>query len=721
MFSYTAIATNGTDNNNFMTNENVINELTENNEDVVVQENNVNNNNSIKENSSSNEDNEAKEENNTNVEAEENGNEDNEGNDATENEESHSLGNEDNQTSGNEPEDEEEIGEPSQSVFSKTKKPNALPGIASGENWPDPGSLKLEKEAEATDKFAEWEVELQVQGKNVKTRSDIVIVFDRSNSMYGSRARTAKDAAKEFVNNLLGDEESTVRIGLVPFGSDTGTPYDPHTHFQDYNGKQTLLDAIDAIQIYQTHQSGGTNIHAGLHAADVMLNGSTADQKTIVLMSDGEPTYSLKAEDYDKPYSWPDNRYDFLLKDFDYDTRVGTGTEGNKPNYGWNRYRCGGIFFPQYCYDPHVNDHVIPTISEAKHIMDSGIDMYSIGLEVGSLSDAIYTLQNSQNKGYYQGGEDDMSPIFEEIAASLAYAATNAEVADPLGEMFDLVKDGSYNGENFEASHGTVNWDVATETFTWDIGSVKEGETYTLKYKVELDCMENPEIGKKYPTNKTTTMNYTDHNGSNASRNFPIPKVSIDAGKITKLGYRVNADGEPIDSNGNVVDTPEEAELFYDEFHDVGLTPNETYDVPSGDTPNGYVLHSDFEDPAEVDVTNYVCNVAYFGYVHESELPAGKVTATYVDEAGDEIDDPVIHEGNIGESYTTEQKDIPGYEFKEMHEDSADASGTFTSEAQTVIYVYEQLKGTIKLIKVDEDNADERLAGAKFEIRDKIG
>src|SRR5690625_4009881 len=366
MFSYTAIATNGTDNNNFMTNENVINELTENNEDVVVQENNVNNNNSIKENSSSNEDNEAKEENNTNVEAEENGNEDNEGNDATENEESHSLGNEDNQTSGNEPEDEEEIGEPSQSVFSKTKKPNALPGIASGENWPDPGSLKLEKEAEATDKFAEWEVELQVQGKNVKTSSDIVIVFDRSNSMYGSRARKAKDAAKEFVNNLLVDEQSTVRIGLVPFGSDTGTPYDPHTDFQDYNGKQTLLDAIDAIQIYQTHKSGGTNIHAGLHAADEMLKESNAEQKTIVLMSDGQPTYSFRANSA-KSYSWPDNKYDFILSNFNYNSRLGSGNDYELPTgflgFGDQRYYVNGY---------RVEDNGIATISEAKHIMESG-------------------------------------------------------------------------------------------------------------------------------------------------------------------------------------------------------------------------------------------------------------------------------------------------------------------------------------------------------------
>ncbi|HLS06355.1 MAG TPA: hypothetical protein VK079_00285, partial [Bacillota bacterium] len=104
---------------------------------------------------------------------------------------------------------EEEIGTKSQSVFSKTANPFAIPGVMSGDEWPEPGSLNLEKEATATDNFAEWEVELNVEGKNLKTSSDIVLVFDRSNSMYGSRATKAKAAAKEFVNNLLVDEHST--------------------------------------------------------------------------------------------------------------------------------------------------------------------------------------------------------------------------------------------------------------------------------------------------------------------------------------------------------------------------------------------------------------------------------------------------------------------------------------------------------------------------------
>src|SRR5699024_1312745 len=147
--------------------------------------------------------------------------------------------------------------------------------VASGDEWPLPGSIKVDKTAKATDHFAEWEVELEVEGKNLQSSSDVVLVFDRSNSMYGSRARKAKSAAKEFVNNLLVDEHSTIRIAIVPFGSDTGTQYDRHTDFEGFSGKQTLLNAIDAIQIYSTHQSGGTNIHAGLHAADEMLKNST--------------------------------------------------------------------------------------------------------------------------------------------------------------------------------------------------------------------------------------------------------------------------------------------------------------------------------------------------------------------------------------------------------------------------------------------------------------
>jgi predicted O-methyltransferase YrrM len=73
-------------------------------------------------------------------------------------------------------------------------------------------------------------------------------------------------------------------------------------------------------------------------------------------------------------------------------------------------------------------------------------------------------------------------------------------------------------------------------------------------------------------------------------------------------------------------------------------------------------------------------------YVYTKDpVAGGSVTAKYVDTDGNVISDNVIQSGNIGDAYTTEQKSIPGYTFKEVQ---GSVSGTFTDQAQTVTYVY---------------------------------
>ena len=73
-------------------------------------------------------------------------------------------------------------------------------------------------------------------------------------------------------------------------------------------------------------------------------------------------------------------------------------------------------------------------------------------------------------------------------------------------------------------------------------------------------------------------------------------------------------------------------------------------------------------------------------YVYTKDpVAGGSVTVKYVDTDGNVISDNVIKSGNIGDAYTTEQKSIPGYTFKEVQ---GSASGTFTDQSQTVIYVY---------------------------------
>ena len=74
-------------------------------------------------------------------------------------------------------------------------------------------------------------------------------------------------------------------------------------------------------------------------------------------------------------------------------------------------------------------------------------------------------------------------------------------------------------------------------------------------------------------------------------------------------------------------------------------------------------------------------------YVYTKDPVAGaNVTAKYVDENGKTISDDVVKNGNVGDSYTTEQKAIPGYTFWAV--EAGNSTGQFTSDAQTVTYIY---------------------------------
>lgn len=572
-------------------------------------------------------------------------------------------------------------------------------------------SFELTKEAQPTTNYAEWEITLTIEGEPVEKTTDIVLVLDRSGSMSGSRMQKAKAAARSFVENLL-YEGSPVRIALVSFGENAITNRD----FTTFNNRNSLISAINSL-----NANGGTNIQDGLRRAKELLQNSTADQQTIVLLSDGEPTYSFKAGSATS-YSWPNNKYNFRLDNFNYNNRLGNGSQYEFETRRewiifpiWGRDVCDG------CYDVNgysVETNGIATISEAQNIIDTGIDIYSIGLDVGNNTNAIYTLQNSQNKGYYAGGEDDLSPIFDEILTSITHIATDSVVIDPLGEKFTLVEDGSFNGDHFSVSHGTISFDEQTKTITWDIGTMIPNEVYTLTYKVTLDWEEDPQGNVLYPTNKPTTLYYKDLEEIDQEEPFPIPEVQITTGKIVKVGYRVNSAGEPVDGSGNVVGSIQDAAKFYDLVFGDNLLFNKSYEVDAEVVDHFTLIVGD--DPTEVFIDeNNPYEVVYFGYVKTTDLAGGDVTVKYVDENGQDLITPEVLTGNFGDHYTTDQKVFPGYTFKEMDPGSAPASGQFTFYEQTVIYVYEQILGTVTVIKTDENNAP--LAGATFVLEDELG
>lgn len=79
----------------------------------------------------------------------------------------------------------------------------------------------------------------------------------------------------------------------------------------------------------------------------------------------------------------------------------------------------------------------------------------------------------------------------------------------------------------------------------------------------------------------------------------------------------------------------------------------------------------------------------------------GKVTVKYVDESNNELVDPIIIEGDVGEAYSSVAKEIDGYKLKEKHENE---KGRIEKDEQTVVYVYEKVQESETPTTPDDGN-----------------
>ncbi|HWO55639.1 MAG TPA: MucBP domain-containing protein [Paenibacillus cookii] len=543
--------------------------------------------------------------------------------------------------------------------------------------WPNPGAINLNKKAEPAGK-GQWKVTLTVEGKNIQSSSDVVLVIDRSGSMRNSnRMVNAKEAATKFVDNLL-IKDSTTRIAVVTFDKTA----DEKSSFLGFSQKDSLKNKIKGITV----SNEGTNIQAGLNKARTMLTGSQAQNKIIVLLSDGAPTYSYKAS-HAAAYNWPQNKYDYTLNDFNYNGKV-LGS-GSSYYLGWTQ---------AYTVDrKDVEDNGIAALSEAKLAWDGGIGMYSIGLEVGNDKDAKYVLNHVQNKGYYSSNSADLGKVFSELSSQIAYAAQDAVVTDPMGDMFNLIGEPT-------VSQGTITLDEKTETFTWNVGNIMEGSPATLTYIVEMDQSKNPDPDTAYPTNGTTTIDYTDIHGKDVTKNFEVPQVSFGKGSITVKGYRVNADGQPVNAEGVVVDKPELAEQLYNQkFKQDGkdsLDIDQSYAV-SSPTIDGYQLEVGV-DPTNVKLTmSEPTPTVWFGFVEAVEQ---HVTVKYLDKGTNKaLAEPAVVKGLKGKQIELEAKKIPGYT-----PEKASDKYTFTGkDGQEYTFHYTADKQTVTIRYVDQDSKQE--------------
>lgn len=253
-----------------------------------------------------------------------------------------------------------------------------------------------------------------------------------------------------------------------------------------------------------------------------------------------------------------------------------------------------------------ASNNGVATIWEANQAKVAGTTIYSVALQAGTNGEnTLKTCATDATKDYYaiasaDNVEEKLTNAFTSIAGSIAIAARQGVVNDPMGEHVKLSFSGSApvittDKAVYDAGHadiyisqGSAVYDAATRAISWTVGNVSEVDNPIMKYKVGILDDYNPSTNEVLNTNGETTFSYKNYLGEDTVGKFPIPQVTVGGGAILVHWYQVNSNGEPINELGQVVDGPsfakqvQPAEYFADNGS-TGLSYNTPYTVAKTD------------------------------------------------------------------------------------------------------------------------------------------
>lgn len=383
------------------------------------------------------------------------------------------------------------------------------------------------------DTFAnKWKVQLLVAARNQVTTADVVLCIDVSGSMGDyQRLEKAKDAANDFVTQVLGNSTSSMRVGVVSYG-EKATVASPLT-----NNQEQLHTAINGLSA-----NDGTYTQDGLHQAREMLKNSQASQKYIIILSDGEPTYSAKFKDIDYTTGATGNfvqfKHGLIIKylestryikeyNFDYAKRAGDGQDVRK------FYRIRGV---RWYYFNHGNS----AIAEAGFAKRDGIEVFSIGLSTNRTGrDILKKIANSDDGHFVEAkNPNDLQGIYSDLAQTIIYAANAPSVDMSFGKGFvmDTVNTGGQSVTDVKASPGTT---YEPSTNKWTIDAIDEPvvlpgqpnifyEYLEFTMTVENGVLDYPGIttGQEIKPFEAT-LSYTDSEGNPKEMTFSTDDVKV--------------------------------------------------------------------------------------------------------------------------------------------------------------------------------------------------
>lgn len=345
------------------------------------------------------------------------------------------------------------------------------------------------------------------------------------------------------------------------------------------------------------------------------------------------------------------------------------------------------------------------TIWEANTAKTAGTTIFSVALQAGTNGEnTLKSCATDAAKGYFAIGQNDnveqkLTAAFEAIAGSIAIAASNGSVADTMGDEVQLSFSGAapvitndkavYDAGNADVyiSQGSATYDADARRINWTVGNVREGDNPIMKYKVTVKEGYNPHTGEVLDANKSATFSYKNYLGEDTVGTFPVPQVTVGGGNILVHYYLVNGQGQPINENGAVVESPALAEQVKPAaYHEVdgstGLSYNTPYTVSHDNVANynyfgSYILNNgDLIKGDFVEVTLTAANSnqhVWFAYTQSFY-----VAHVQMDENGQAKQVGATETYPVSAEFNLTDKVTGGYLY----------GGAFNSEACTEVYPF---------------------------------
>jgi LPXTG-motif cell wall-anchored protein len=248
-----------------------------------------------------------------------------------------------------------------------------------------------------------------------------------------------------------------------------------------------------------------------------------------------------------------------------------------------------------------------------------------------------------------------------------------------------VYKDGTTAHDDYVAKPVEFTREVSTDAVTGEktYGSWSADQSFAAVTSPAIKgyTPDQAEIGSQTVSGDSSDLDFTVVYAKNA------PTITTESKTINETIHYVYKDGTT--AHDDYVAKPVE---FTREVSTDAVTGEKTYGSWSADQSFAAVTSPELKgytaDKAQIDkqtVNGDSKDLEFKVTYTKTPVAGGNVTAKYVDENGNPIADDVIASGNVGDPYSTTQKDVPGYTFKEVQ---GNPTGSFTDQDQTVTYVY---------------------------------